>query len=767
VDSRKNVPGGSAFAIALALYALVICATAIRSRPPAPKPANAPAGEFSGARARNVLDQLVGDGVPHPVGSAQNGVVRARVISELMRLGYQPRVQSGFACDQYGSCAEVKNVVARLHGQERGAAVMLSAHYDSVPAGPGASDDGASVASVLEIARAMKASAPPRHPVIFLIDDGEEAGLLGAEAFVASDPWAKDVRADVNMEARGTSGPSMMFETGSANAWLMRMYARAVRHPDTSSIYYEAYKRMPNDTDFTVFKRMGYQGFNFAFIGDVAHYHTPLDNFANASARSIQHQGDNALTAVRALANSDLRPSGASEAVFFDLFGWKTIWWPAKWTIDFAALALALVVLEIVILARRRQMRAKEFLVGFASWPLMIIASAVSGRGLYFLLRGAGALPTNWIAHPAPLLVAFWALGFAVVAILGLAFWRAAGFWGFWSGTWIWWAIVSLVLAALVPSLSYVFVVPSLAAGIFGLATVLDRDQRGVASAVAAIVPAVVAAAAGVGAIWFLYDALGRIALAGIAVLVALIATPLAPLAGTGSRRGRWVFPGAAITAVFIGAVTSLLVPAFSAASLQALNIQYYQNADSRKALWLADTAAGRLPRNLMNGAAFAKKKVAAYPWETSGEFAAAAPLLNLAAPTLTIRKASFSQGKWDYDVQLQSPRGAPVIALASPPDAGIEAVSMQGAANPELAPRVLRYTHGWRIYTCLTVPPEGIEMRFTLPNTKPANLLLLDESFGLPRQGAFLQRARPVTAVPIQNGDTTMVTRRITLLPQ
>jgi hypothetical protein len=57
--------------------------------------------------------------------------------------------------------------------------------------------------------------------------------------------------------------------------------------------------------------------------------------------------------------------------------------------------------------------------------------------------------------------------------------------------------------------------------------------------------------------------------------------------------------------------------------------------------------------------------------------------------------------------------------------------------------------------------------MQFTLASAKPVQLFLLDESFGLPPQGAFLQQARPATAVPIQNGDATLVTRHVTLEPQ
>ncbi|MHB8411394.1 MAG: M28 family peptidase [Candidatus Acidiferrales bacterium] len=762
----ESNPRGSAFAIALMLYALVIYLTAIRSHPPGPQSADAPAGEFSSARARNVLRQLVGDGVPHPVGSAENAVVRGRIVAQFIRLGYRPRVQAGFACDMYGTCAEVKNVVARLNGQRPGPAVMLSAHYDSVPAGPGASDDGASAAAVLEIARALKVSAPLRHPVIFLIDDGEEAGLLGAESFVASDPWAKDVSADVNMEARGTSGPSAMFETGSANAWLMRLYAGAVRHPDATSIFYAVYKLLPNDTDFTVFKRAGYQGFNFAFIGDVAHYHTPLDNFANANASSIQHQGDNALATVRALTNSSLQPGGRSEAVFFDLFAWKTIWWPANRTIDFAVLALALLVFEIVILVRRRRMRLKELLFGFVNWPLMIVASGALGWLLYSLLHAVGALPASWIAHPAPLLVAFWALGFFVISILGLLFWRAAGFWGLWSGVWSWWVLASFVLAFLAPAFSYVFVVPALAASIVGLAVVFNRSEYSSVGAVVAIVPAAVAAAVAIEAIWFLYDAMGGMALAAITVLVALISTPLAPLAGSVSPRRRWIFPAAAMAAVLIGTAAFLLLPAFSAKSPEALNLEYVQNADSGKSYWMTASNSTRLPRSIIKAGAFSSRRVPAYPWESNGSHAVDAPQLNLASPVLTVRQASYSGGTWQYDVLLRSPRGAQAITLAFPPSSGVESVSMHGAAVPKLAPRVLSYTRGWRPYTCLGLTSDGVEMQFTLPNAKPVHLFLFDQSFGLPQPGAFLQRARPATAVPIQNGDTAVVTRHLTLQP-
>ena len=85
--------------ILIAIFFLAV----LSRRPPTPKPASAPAAEFSAARARQVLRRLLGDGVPHPAGSEANDVLRGRILDELTALGYQPEVETGFACDEYGT----------------------------------------------------------------------------------------------------------------------------------------------------------------------------------------------------------------------------------------------------------------------------------------------------------------------------------------------------------------------------------------------------------------------------------------------------------------------------------------------------------------------------------------------------------------------------------------------------------------------------------------------------------------------------------------
>ena len=503
-------------------------------RPPWPKPANAPASEFSAARALDSLHRVLKDDTPHPVGSAANEAVRGRIVDELTRLGYQPQIQTSFACAQYVNCATVNNVVARLDGTEgdsdSSSAVLLAAHYDSVPAGPGDSDDGTGMASVLEIARALKSLPAPRHSIVLLIDDGEEAGLLGAHAFVDSSPWAKGVRAAVNLDARGTSGPSLMFETGSASDWAVRLYGRTAAHPAATSIAYTLYQLLPNDTDFTVFKAAGYQGLNFAYIGSEAHYHTPLDNSANVNLGSLQHHGENALPAIVALANADLANLPQREAVFFDLFGHWLIRWQARRTLAFALVAAILLWLQIGWMIRNSRLTLREYLWGMIGWLVSMVVTGLLAFIVTRLIHLAGGTPVDWIAYPLPIEIAFWSLAVAVVTTHAILFARRAGFWGLWAGVWTWWALLAVVISWQMPGLSYIFVVPAGVAALAGLPATLRRSKTSAGAALAAILPLATVGVVGFAPALLLYSALGNPALVFIAVAVGLICTPLAPL---------------------------------------------------------------------------------------------------------------------------------------------------------------------------------------------------------------------------------------------
>ena len=749
-------------------------------RPPSPKSGTAPAAEFSAQRALDVLHRVLKDDKPHPVGSPANEAVRTRILEELTRIGYQPQVQTAFDCGPYVSCATVNNVLARLDGAngdpDVNDSVLLSAHYDSVPAGPGDSDDGTGMAAVLEAARALKNMPAPQHSVIFLINDGEEAGLLGARAFVDFHPWAKTVRAAVNVDDRGTSGPSILFETGSANDWAMRLFARHAKHPSSTSIAYTIYKLLPNDTDFTVYKRAGYQGVNFGYVDDVVHYHTPLDNSANVDLASLQHHGENALPAVLALANSDLSNLPQREAVFFDVFGRWLVHWQAKRSLPVALAALVLLLAQIAWMIRGGRLTLRELLWGTTGWLVAMIATGLLAFIVERIVHLAGGTPVDWVAYPLPINVAFWSLALSVVTTHALVFAGRARFWGLWAGTWTSWALLAAVVSWRLPGMSYVLLVPAAFAAVAGIPATLRRAKSadnvgfGPAAAIAAIIPLAAGAVVGFAPALLLYSALGNRALVLIAVIVALLLTPLTPLCsdlrGLPGLRGLAI-PWLPILLTALALFVAIVVPAYSAQAPERVNIEFAQDADTGNAQWIVQPASGRLPEPIRLAASFHASAHAAFPWDTHAAFLSDAPHLDLAPPTFTILEASSqADGRRHYRTLLRSERGATYAAIFFPPDSDVESVRMGGQSIAGVTPEIRAYSNGWTVYACPTMPAAGVEISFSVPVGKTVEVSAADQSFGLPNEGAFLENARPLTATPSQNGDVTIVSRRVQLLP-
>jgi hypothetical protein len=772
LDSPRS-PGVRRVLLSAAILAAILALSIAALRPPTPKPLNAPAAEFSAARAIATLHRILGNDAPHPIGSPADDDVRNRIVDELNALGYEPQVQTAFACSGFGTCATVRNVLARIDGTETDAAaprtaVLLAAHYDSVPAGPGDSDDGTGVAAVLEIAGVLKSLPTPRHSIILLLDEGEEAGLLGARAFVDSHPWAKGVRAAVNLDARGTSGPSLMFETGSANDWTLRLFARYAPRPATSSIFYTVYQQLPSDTDFTIFKAASYQGMNFAYIGDEPQYHTPLDNSANVKPGSLQHHGENALPMILGLANADLSAPPQGEAVFFDLLGRRVIHWPSRRTFPVAICALIFLLAEILWLLRRKRLVLRRLAWGMSAWLITMIITGGVALIVIRLIHMGGATPVNWVAHPLPLQILTWMLAVTVVVIHAMLFAPRAKFWGLWSGVWMWWTLLAVVVSWRAPGMSYLLLVPAIAAVLGGLPAVLRRRENGADLTLAAIVPLAVAGLVGFTPAHLLYAALGNQGLILIALTVGLLLTPLAPLCadlrGIAGLRGL-IFPWVPILATGLAAFVAIVAPPYSAKAPERVNIEYSQDADSGASQWIVQPNSGRLSEPVRMAANF-RRTDRAFPWDPRVAFVANAQHLNLAAPTFTILEASQGNGKRNYRALLRSERGAPYAAVLFPPGSQVESVSIEGHPVPPETQGVRDYFGGWQMYACPAMPAGGVEVSFAVPPGKSFEVSAADQSYGLPPEGTFLLNSRPLTATPSQNGDVTIVTRRIQFFP-
>ncbi|MFO0760115.1 MAG: M20/M25/M40 family metallo-hydrolase [Byssovorax sp.] len=461
----------------------LILAFAIAAAPPAVKPESAPANEFSAARALTLVRGLTATGLPHPVGSPDHDRARDFVLGEVKKLGLTPRVQKGSSCGRKG-CAEVENIIAVIEGREPGPALMLAAHYDSVPGGPGASDDGAGIATILETARALLAAGKPRRSVILLLDDGEELATLGAKLFVANDPAARDVGVVLNFEARGTAGQTVMFETSDNAAWLLGVYAHEVSRPMAQSVIYPAYKRLPNDTDLTVFKAAGMQGMNFAFADRFWDYHSASDTADRMDPRSLQHMGDQGLGVARALVDRDLSFREAEDAIYFDLFSTTMITYRARWAFPLAVIGMLCAAGAIGLSMRKRATSVGAMLRG-ALAPLAMVLVAVAAGGTVNLILGAarGAHAPKGM-NPLVPWIAYVGLSAAAAMLTGLALAprqkadkiekdAPADVFGAALGSLVVWTLLSLLVARTVTGASYLFTLPALIASLAAIVAAL------------------------------------------------------------------------------------------------------------------------------------------------------------------------------------------------------------------------------------------------------------------------------------------------------
>lgn len=344
----------------------------VLNTPPAPVPADAPADVFSAERAFVHISECAQR--PHPIGSAENARVRDYLVRTLESMGYETAIQRDPLFEGRDTVRLPENVYARLKGSDSTGAVLLMAHYDSVPFGPGAADDITGVSTIVETARALKAGPALRNDIIFFLTDGEEHGLLGPKAFLQSHPWRADLKMVLNFEARGHRGPSMMFHTHARNGGVVREFLKAAPYPVSSSMMFDVAGRMPTTTDYWVMKKQGIPGMDFAFVGGLKYYHTMNDSPEKISHGTIQHHGSYAFSLARHFGNLDLNTVAwdAEPIVYFNTLGFNTLHYSQAWIWPISILSVLLVLSATLVGGWRGRIRIAP-LLGSALVYLLVL----------------------------------------------------------------------------------------------------------------------------------------------------------------------------------------------------------------------------------------------------------------------------------------------------------------------------------------------------------------------------------------------------------
>ena len=100
------------------------------------------------------------------------------------------------------------------------------------------------------------------------------------------------------------------------------------------------------------------------------------------------------------------------------------------------------------------------------------------------------------------------------------------------------------------------------------------------------------------------------------------------------------------------------------------------------------------------------------------------------------------------------------------PPNSRIDSVQAADEPVQPQTEKVRQYQNNWYAYDFYALPAKGVELSFTLPAGKPVEVYVLDVTYALPLEGMFLLKSRPLTATPFGEGDCTIASRRVQLLP-
>jgi len=778
--TRPRHRGFAALAAVAVLAAIGVAALAPIVAPKA-RTGDVPAGEFAAGRAFAQVQAIATR--PHPAGSTANDQVREHLLSTLRGYGLTADVQDTVS-EQGGELqssaggiglAHVRNVVAQIPGTASTGRIFLVAHYDSVQVGPGGNDDAAGVATILEVARALTAGPRLRNDIVLVLTDAEEACMCGAKAFVDQHPLGRDKGVVLNIEARGSRGPAIMFETSANNAKLVALYGRTPK-PVGTSFAVEIYRLLPNDTDFTPFRKAGFTGLNSAYIDGAAVYHAPADLPSAMDRDSLQQHGDNTLALARSLGGIDLATTKSNDdATYFPAL-WGQLAYPGTLVWPIAVLAL-LAVAALAWLARSRGLLSGGRLaVAAVSGLVPMLAAPALGQLFWYALTlirpGYAALPIDpyrplWyrlavIAIATAVIFVWYALlrrrlGPAALAVAGMG----------------WLAVLGLVLAFAAPGGSYLGALPALAGAIAGAAAILLRAGWGAVLAVVA--GAAVAVVVLLPIVVMLFPALGLVLAGAGAFLTVLLGLALLPIVDllhpeAGGQRGLVALRArrlgplpsvAALLAVLVFAGVGLRADRFDAAHPAPTHLMYAMDADDNTARWLSTE---RRPQKWTSRYVSGKPVAVVDTLPALGDtklLTGPATAGDLPAPRLTVESDTRSGDTRTMRLLLTPQRQVRFVTLHVGADAEVTAATVAGrtvATNRAAGGR-------WGFGFVFHAPPAGgIEILLSVRTQRPVTFRAMDASDGLAGLPGFVTRPSDVGIVGSHSSEILAVARTYTL---
>jgi len=724
--------------------------------PPEAVSKDAPLSSFSADRAMRHVREMCQK--PHSIGTEEHGRVREYIVSEAKKLGLSTEIQKTTAVQYYRHVlltARVHNVIAILKGTDSSKGVLIVGHYDSVLHAPGAADDGSAVAAMLETARALKHSPPLKNDIIFLFTDGEEIGLMGAKAFVDEHPLFKNIGIVFNLEARGNTGTSVTFEVSSENGWIMKEYAKAVPYPFAASIMYEVYKRMPNDTDFTIFKKAGCSGFNAAFVEGFVNYHSMTDTPGNLNPQSLQHQGSYILSIANHFGNITIDNTKETDVVFFNPIGSWLVIYPGWLNLPLVIFVLILYALYLGLGIKKKRLTIMGILGGFiiylSSIVLICVISWLVQNGIKSLYPHYGHFYSYnfYNVHFYFYLFAGLVVGlFSVLYFLLFSKFKAENLL---AGALTLFMVIMIFLYLEMSTAAYWVIFPLifiLLAGIISLFFNFSEDKKYtgyVLIFLLAVLPVIFLYVPLIKMLFVVFS-LGM-GFVGVLLLLLLLGF-LIPQLKAAYNINKFALPVLAVLVVVAAFVGGHLNSVPNKDQPLHSNIIYCLDADRQQAVW----ASGYLQPDDWNRQFFSNPRIEPLndflPGITKTYLKNDAPLVNLPVPVVKILADDVEDNKRKLHFNLSSSRQANTMILFFHKSAGITGITIDG--KPIDHERFYSVEEsGYHSMFYWAVPPEGIDFVIECEAEKTVQLLVIEGKLGLPAGPGIEYKPMPSHIIP------------------
>ena len=428
---------------------------------------------------------------------------------------------------------------------------------------------------------------------------------MGAAGLMTDREVTSRLQAYINVEAAGSGGTANLFEAGPGNGWLIGSWARRAPHPRGASFGIEIYRRLPNDTDFTVLARQGIPGLNFALVGDGYAYHTARDVPERIKPKTLRETGENVVAIATALDRVDVTRRTPWGATFFDIGGVAALSYSmvAGWVIAATSLLFGVMAMVRVTAAAVRTGGGWRWVLT-AIWSALGLALAAAAMiGATWALRAAREVYHPWYARPDRLFLLLLAVGTtAAWAMSRAGRWlppRARGMrhpsvtWSLTLPLWMAMAVAALWVA---PGAAFLWTVPLLTAGILLMLTPPESDPAlRITSTVVLAVTATLWLRDTVELLRFMVAVFGRLPMvtpvpvyAGVMLMAGVMVAPpfIATVASTRPMVRPSLVTALCLLSVVIAAGLAYSAPAYTSEQPLRRYVRALQEADGTSAVW-------------------------------------------------------------------------------------------------------------------------------------------------------------------------------------